>query len=148
MTMISEATLEHPLALTSDERALFRTLGWRLWVIGLGLCLLGTVTGCRAYSVFAVQWATDRYETKPSPDRNEDNTLLIAVIALVYAAPTLRAAWKATRATRLQIDARQAMFALLIEFNAALKWLSYFMFIFVFVAIVCVGLLIVVGLTA
>ena len=126
--MTSDSIQEQPSALTSDERTLFRKLAWRLWVIGLGLSLLVAYNGYLAYSEIR--------ETTSDSQPQQDNSLLIAVFALLSALPTLSAAWKATRATRLQIDARPAMFALLIDLNAALKWLSYVMFLLVFGLIV------------
>ena len=42
--MTSDSHTEHPFALTSDERTLFRKPSWRLWVVGLGLCNLGAAT--------------------------------------------------------------------------------------------------------
>jgi hypothetical protein len=130
--MTSESMQEQHSALTSDERTLFHKLAWRLWVIGLGLCLLGACNGYLAYSAFRdVPSATDRDATTSESEPQQDNSLLIAVFALLSSLPTLSAAWKATRATRLQIDARPAMFALLIDLNAALKWLSFVMLLLV-----------------
>lgn len=141
--MTSVSTTEQSSALTSDERTLFRKLAQRLWVIGLGLCLIGAWNSFRAYSAFAtVPAATDRHSTTSDSEQQEDNSLLIAVFALLSALPTLCAAWKATRAARLQIDARQAMFALLIDLNAALKWLSFVMFLVLLAVIVAVALLV------
>jgi hypothetical protein len=123
--MTSESNTEQPFALTSDERTLFRKLSWRLWVVGLGLCILGAATS------FLMIFASES-------QRQENNLVPIAVLAVFSSVPTLCAAWKATRATRLQIDARKAMFALLIDLNAALKWLSFVMFLVVVGAIVAV----------
>ena len=68
----------------------------------------------------------------------QKHNLAIAVFALLSTPPTLCAAWKASRATRLQIDARKVMFALLTDLNAALKWPSYFMFLLLLGLIVAV----------
>ena len=113
-TMTSESNTEQSFALTSDERTLFRKLSWRLWMVGLGLFLIGGVTT-------SVIIASERHQ----------HFWLIAVFALLSTPPTLCAAWKATRATRSQIDARKVMFALLTDLNAALKWLSFVMFVVV-----------------
>ena len=121
--MASESNTEQPFTLTSDERTLFRKLSWRLWVVGLGLCLLGATTS------FIMIIASES-------QRQENNLVPIALFALLSTPPTLCAAWKATRATRLQIDARKAMFALLIDLNAALKWLSFVMFLVILAVIV------------
>ncbi len=123
--MTSESNTEQPFALTSDERTLFRKLSWRLWVVGLGLCIVGAATS------FLMIYGSES-------QRQENNLVPIAVFAVFSTVPTLCAAWKATRATRLQIDARKAMFALLIDLNAALKWLSFVMFLVVVGAIVAV----------
>ena len=121
--MTSESNTEQPFALTSDERTLFRKLSWRLWVVGLGLCIWGAATR------FLMLIASEA-------QRQETNLVPIAVFAVFSTAPTLCAAWNATRATRLQIDASKALFALLIALHAALTWLSFVMFLVVVGAIV------------
>jgi len=67
--------------------------------------------------------------------RQEHTLVPIAVFAVVFTAPPLCAAWKATRAPRLQIDACKALFALLIDLNAHLTWLAFVMFLVVVGAI-------------
>jgi len=133
--MTNESLQERPGTLTYDERVLFRKLARRLWVIALGLTLIGAWYGYRTYAdIVALKGP-------------EDATLLKAALFLFSAVPTFFAAWKASGATRVQIDARQAMFAILIDLNSALTWLSLVMLIVLVVVIVVVAMLAVSWLT-
>ena len=131
--------------LTSDERTLFRKLARRLWVIGIGLALVGAWYGFRTYTEFAALTRAAELNTTSGGTEVRKGPHVPSGLAtpflLLTAVPTLFAAWKASRATHLQISARQAMFAVLIDLNAALTWLSLVMLVVVLSVIVFFAML-------
>ena len=141
--MTNESLQERPATLTSDERVLFRKLARRLWVIAIGLTLIGAWYGYREYTaIAALTRAGDRETAATVSDGDkvpEGATGLKAALFLFSALPTFFAAWKASRATRVQIDARQAMFAILTDVNSALTWLSLVMLLVLLAVIVFAG---------
>jgi hypothetical protein len=127
----SESPLEQSHACSAEERKLFRKLSRRLWAIGLGLCVVAAGTAVRAYSLIAVSPLATDQDAGFEGNREGYGNALIAVWAILTAFRTLKTALRASGATRARTDARSAMFALLSDLTAELRWLSILLFLLV-----------------